>query len=356
MNLNTIEQIIASEIPRYGAEKRGLTFEQIGVDSFELLSVRIAIEQYLGEMISDADWVAVTTPADIIALATSNQRANDADGQSEVERLLELDRYTIGMPHLAINGLSETWLFKEVGDHHWQLIMKALGTSSSKIADGNGERLYATFTRFKVSAPASLRAFRENSEATLSGSISRYGAGVFIGRYRLEDVDGDAVEVTLMSSFAKRGEASSNKGLQKGQPAIPAGCEVPAEPTKPTFMQEYADVRRAERPQGSFSCEYQINPYHDFNGVGLLYFAAYPGIADTCELQFAGEGNGWASRVSTVDRDIFYFGNSDLDETVRYEVLEADRDDEGIRVEALLSRITDGAPMAIVRSFKRFAR
>ena len=35
--------------------------------------------------------------------------------------------------------------------------------------------------------------------------------------------------------------------------------------------------------------EYVIDPYDDVNGVGLLYFASYPKIADRCERLFAHE-------------------------------------------------------------------
>ena len=54
----------------------------------------------------------------------------------------------LNMPQMALGGLSESWLFKELGDIHWRLITRGLGTPSHEIADANGERLYATFTRF----------------------------------------------------------------------------------------------------------------------------------------------------------------------------------------------------------------
>ena len=31
-----------------------------------------------------------------------------------------------------------------------------------------------------------------------------------------------------------------------------------------------------------YECHYEILPPHDINGVGLLYFAAYPSVFDLC--------------------------------------------------------------------------
>jgi probable biosynthetic protein (TIGR04098 family) len=101
-----------------------------------------------------------------------------------------------------------------------------------------------------------------------------------------------------------------------------------------------------------FECDYKINPYHDINGVGLLYFATYPSIADTCELAYMNHGNSWAERSSTVFRDIFYFANSDADETLLYSVV--GRRDVGneIEIDALISRKDSGIPMAFVTTRK----
>ena len=63
-------------------------------------------------------------------------------------------------------------------------------------------------------------------------------------------------------------------------------------------MLEYRDRRSANPDAAIFDSEYEIVPFHDINGVGLLYFAAYPIISDICSLRyFAG-----FSALSTVAR------------------------------------------------------
>ena len=55
-----------------------------------------------------------------------------------------------------------------------------LGSESSSLKDGNGNRLYATFTRIRYSFGKPLSAIGENSVLDLRGTISRFGAGTFI--------------------------------------------------------------------------------------------------------------------------------------------------------------------------------
>jgi probable biosynthetic protein (TIGR04098 family) len=256
------------------------------------------------------------------------------------------------MPQMAAGGLSESWLFKEIGDFHWSLITDGLETPSSRLVDGNGERLYATFTRFELRSSSPLAGFVENERFSIAGSTSRFGAGIFLGDFRLEGRN-KHVKVRVMSSFARRENADSNRGLVKGQPSIPDGCSITVLAEKPDLVNEYRRVRNTEFDGPKlFECDYQINPYHDINGVGLLYFAAYPTISDTGELAYANQGNGWASRFSTVSRDVYYFANSDAEDTLTYRLLSRVDHADGIELGALILRKNDQVPMAFIRTRK----
>ncbi|MDZ5448980.1 Pnap_2097 family protein [Labrys sp. ZIDIC5] len=343
-----LDDYFASEIIGYTPALASSTFEMLGVDSFDLINLRTGIEIKLGRSIPDRDWMKVRSPADIAAIVNPKavEVAKAAAAGSKVTR-----EYTIGMPQMALSGLSESWLFKELGDIHWELISQGLRQPSARITDEIGNRLYATFTRIAISNSDPLSAYAENEALQITGSMSRYGAGIFIGDYRGE-AGGKSFTAQAMSSFSKRAASGSNKTLLKGQPDIPSDSPIVSLLEKPAFLDEYRSIRDISPKPAIFECDYQINPYHDINGVGLLYFAAYPTIADTCELRFFNQGNQWAAEHSTVARDVAYFANSDASETLKFAVLEHVKTTGGSELTSLISR-QDGTPMALIRTKKK---
>lgn len=341
-----LDDIFAAEIEGYSPDRSTLPFEEHGIDSFDLVSLRVAVEQRIGRPIPDPAWSSFLSPADILAYGDGTS-APSADAASTGSA--HIADYVIGMPQMAVAGLSESWLFKEIGDQHWNLITAGLGKPSSELVDGNNNRLYATFTRLRLTGTHSLRMFRENERLAMSGAISRYGAGIFLGSYAFE-AGSRRITVDVASSFARRGTADSNDGLQKGQPDIPDDCPIPLLTDKPAFIQEYQAARREPPRPALFERDYAINPYHDINGVGLLYFAAYPMISDTCELDLVGRGNHWALESSTIARDILYFANSDIDQTLHYAVHDRRQGDDSFHASATISRA--GTAMARIDTRK----
>lgn len=340
--MTSLHEALLAEIPALSAGRSiDDEFSALGLDSFDLLTLRSAVELVLGRAVDDPTWTALRTPADILALEASPR-----------QRKHTLTRnYAIGMPQMAVGGLSESWLFKEIGDIHWQMITDGLGMPSSRLFDGQGNRLYATFTRIRMEHAQPLKAVRENAELEIGGSIARYGAGVFVGEF---DCHGEGISITasVASSFSRRESADSNASLLRGQPTIPPDCPIPVLEAKPDFITGYQKARSdlANAKSAAFEREYRISPYHDINGVGLLYFAAYPIIADTCELDFRG-GNSWSETASTVERDIFYFANSDADASLMFSANIDDTPDLAA-TEAIISRKGDQTPMALVRTKK----
>ena len=88
--------------------------------------------------------------------------------------------YSLNMPHMALGGMSESWLFREFGDIHWTMLSEGLGQPSSKLADANGDRLYATFTRIYYTSSVPIKRFSENEEITATAKTARFGGGVLM--------------------------------------------------------------------------------------------------------------------------------------------------------------------------------
>jgi probable biosynthetic protein (TIGR04098 family) len=333
--------VIRSELPTFSSSDLDRPFEQLGIDSFGMLTLRTELEQSFATTIDDRAWTAVVTPADLVRIVSGSE-ARDGDAAPAPPAALQRV-YNLNMPQMALGGLSESWLFKEVGDLHWSLITEGLRMPSSRLADALGDRLYATFTRFQLDSTAPLASYGENETLTIDARASRYGAGIFFSDSTMQG-DGRSARLRLMSSFAKYGEAGANTSLLKGQPAVPPGCAIPPLPDLPQFGREYRARRAEPLAAPTFECEYEIVPSHDINGVGLLYFAAYPIIMDICMMRYGGRA--FATGFSTRRRDIFYFANSNADETLIYRIHRWRAGEQHLEIEGSLCRKSDGALMA----------
>ncbi len=320
--------------------------KELKIDSFGLVILRGRVEQALGHTIGDEVWCTIATPADVLALASDPTVKPSGVGRSRGSAD-ETRRYSINMPQMAVGGLSESWLFKELGDLHWSMITRGLGSSSSSLADGNGNRLYATFTRIAYSTVLPLGHYRENDEVALRGTIARTGAGTFISKVELLGHQSELGTAQLMSNFSRRGDAS-NTSLLKGQPDIPVACPIP-EVELTAFARDYRTQRAKTVPPVEFECEYELVPYYDLNGVGLLYFAAYPIISDICCLKYERD---MATTYSTTMRDIYYFANTNPDDTIVFRIHSWKRAARCLRIETSLSRKSDGTMMAYMMTDK----
>lgn len=377
--------LIQSEFPALTADEIPAPIETTRLDSFDLITLRSALETRLDTRISDADWGGAASLADLArlpvltrAVATTPdlppeapdmgqpppRAAGDApdlppdpagddspirvrvtpNGQAHRSRPLE-------MPQMALTGLSESWLFKELGDMHWAMICAFLRRPSATISDETGARLYATFTRIRLEVPSTLRGFAENTPLAIDSHLNRHGGSFFFGTHEVTGAEGLARAHT-MSTFAKYGERGNNTSLMKGTPVLPDPQAVPPLDAFPDFGVQYRD-QRANPPAGArFECEYEILPTHDINGVGLLYFAAYPTIVDLCLEQ--AEGKGFLMGHSTIAKDVFYFANSEPDETLLFRIHDRVEEADGtLEHRVTLSRKSDDVRMAEVISRKR---
>ena len=331
----TILREISAVTNRFDAGQHGTRFEDLGVDSFDLVTIRCTLEQKLGRAIPDHAWLGFRDVDDIVRFYVADSPSSNepaADRQADTTR-----RFKLNMPQMAIGGLSESWMFRELGDVHWQGICHGLRTESHSIADDAGNRLYATFVRFRWEGSDHLKSFQENEPVRIENRLARYGKGMFFSDATIEGRE-KSIRASLMSAFTSR--QGDNKSLLKGEPVVPEDCPIAVLESLPPFSEEYRQMRKrllqgvelgGEQLLYSSGVldevEYALNPYQDFNGVNLLYFAAYPAISDICERQFAhrdseriGLKSDWACQTSTVARDIFYFGNCEISETLVFRV------------------------------------
>ncbi len=339
--------LLRFHIPGVDEANYGKSLADLGIDSFSLLELRLKIEQILGGPVADPQWVALESPAAILDFIAGRIETDDRSLPLSVAvTTATLHRgQIINMPQMALGGLSESWLCKQLGDIHWEMICTGLGARSHELVDGSGDRLYATFTRLRIGLSRPLVAFTENEHLEITANPARFGAGIFFSQADA-GCNGKTIRATIMSSFTKRGSITDNTTLLKGQPSIPADCGIEVLSEMPEFGIQYRNRRNSTLSPAEFECEYRLIPFHDINGVGLLYFAAYPTISDICELEYMGRGNRWASEASTTQRDIYYFANCDIDDRIIYRV-HARRDLDGaVEIESSLSRKSDGRTMA----------
>lgn len=340
---DAVSLVLARTLPALTSADFERDWTDLGLDSFDLLTLRLVVEEALGGEIDDGDWIRATTPARLSGLALAKRDAAGGAPGLSAEESVEL-----GMPQMAMGGLSESWLLKHLGDLHWRLVGRALRTRPSEISDSLGNRLYPTFTRVRFAANSPLAHFGEGERLRFRAALSRFGAGIFFADIFIEGEAGRSIEAQLMSSFAQRG-AEGNRALLRAQPVLPEPCAAPALPEMPPFglaYQQQRQARDAERPILG-RCGYELMPHYDINGVGLLYYAAYPMIADSCHMRVSGTGAAAAMALSTIERDICYFANADIGAALEWRL---HRDEAGASESSIVR--DDGTVMALIASRK----
>ena len=262
----------------------------------------------------------------------------------------------IQLPQMALGGLSENWLFKESGDLHWDMISSHMGVAIDEVRDAQGTRLLPVFARISVDASEPIGSFKENAVCELTGSASPVDDMTFISDVVLRS-GSKRIDVRLMTFFAQR---TRDNGLIPGRPprsAMPA--PVRAHEGHSAFHDEFMALRRDKRScewAPGFSCIYELNPYYDVNGACLLYFASYAPIHDFCERRYIhglARARGmrmdadWGLEASTLTRDVFYFGNCRVNDSLVFELDACEPTSDGrIRVASSIFRKSDGVRIA----------
>lgn len=358
-------QMIQSIVPAVQTSDFASSFNTLGIDSFDLLTIRVEYERSLGRDIPDRTWVEFRTFADLNAYCDSLTTASSTNpltgaAAAGVGRTIELN-----MPQMAIGSLSENWLFKEFGSTHWHLLCQGLARASNALHDELGNRLYATFARVQTSG-AALDRFEENELLRLEGDIYRYGSGMYFSEMSLISMEHaqTAVSVKMITSFSRR-SGLGNKDLVKSHPNSETNT-IENLAQVPDFINEYRLIKKGElhlieldghkfqvTEETLFSFDYELNPYYDLNGASLLYFASYPTINDYCEAKrFNTDVERWEQNFFTTARDIMYYANCDINDGIRYELNGYEEEGDRRFMISTLYRKSDGQLMARIFTVK----
>lgn len=282
----------------------------------------------------------------------------------------------IHLPQTDAVGLSENWLFKHCGEKHWEYLCAAMGiggVNSEEMCDDEGRRLYPTFMAVRARYSAPLNSVRMDERFKTSVGISHYGRAFFHSTVTFKNI-ATRFELNMLTTFVAR----DKEGLNHLHQSLPASrLSYQAEPLgePPALLSlsrqlrheevaEYEICGRRFSPVGrglGLSEGYDPSPYSDYNGAGLLYFAAYPTISDTIERrlikrhQVAGVGPDWALRSSTVARDVYYYRNLNLGEELIVTLKRFDRVGSDVLIHTSLAAGDTGAMLADLFTLKRLS-
>ena len=216
----------------------------------------------------------------------------------------------LGMAQLSVQGLSEDWWLKHLGDVHWQMIATAMGQEDPVFRDAEGRLIYAAFcaTHFEQF---------DHTAAALGGRLTVRSSLWQAGRSRLQSIhelwhgSRRVGRLRMVSTFVTHGVAGVNKSVLRVPPAI-----IPVLPPAPDGFADAAAARarhlraahRAGHLDGQHLRRHQPQMDLDFNAVGLLYFPTFSRIA--------AEAEGAVCPITTPiqSRLMIYLGNLEIGE------------------------------------------
>jgi probable biosynthetic protein (TIGR04098 family) len=234
---------------------------------------------------------------------------------------------------MANSALSENWLLREIGDVHWELLSRGLEQPTTEFTDAEGNRLYAAFVRISYNI-SPLSEFRENDQLSFKGVIKRFGHHAYFSKVAGRS-GSKYLHATLATSFSSK-NANDNNKFSNGKPTKNGINKIAALDTAPEFYTQLRMLKKGLIKDISANGEtfkitnsvletvhHTINPYYEINGAGLLYFAAYPMIADEGASRFMKHTMGirdFDATYHTTFRDVFYFANCNADDQIRIEL------------------------------------
>jgi len=366
--MKTYVEVLQEAIPGLTAHDLNIPFSESSIHSLDSIILRDALENYFGFEIPDTTWLGFNNLSEALGYCNFKRGLQDRpivpDAKINTQRSQE-----IKMPQMANSALSENWLLKEMGDMHWEMLSHGLNQKSSEFTDSQGNRLYAAFVRVSYSIDP-LNDFHEHEILQLKGAIKRYGNYAYYSSVKGE-CNGKSLKANLMTSFSAR-KANDNSQITKSNPEENVNHVEELERT-PEFYNEHRLFKKGlinGVQSGKYyfknsnatleSSRYTINPHFEINGVGLLYFASYPIIADTCASEFfktTMEMKDYDSEYHTVHRDIFYFANCNASDRIIIKLNDAQLiDDNKLKMTVSMYRESDNKLMAKLFTVKQKAQ
>ena len=261
------------------------------------------------------------------------------------------DCLVLGMPHLSLGGLSETWLLKELGHRHWQLLARMCGRAVPDFRDAEGEPVYAAFCAVSVSE-AAFGSLREHDELVISSELARISRTQFASRHELSCRGRTVGTIELSSVFVRRGQAGRNRSIARVAldffpPVEPssgfgAAAEMAARMRGGEWVEHFGFNREDE--QAGTSLIINPCPSQDFNGADFLYFTSFQAFVDRTEWELLAP----RQPLSTTARDIVYYGNVEIGDRVTVEMKAHRSAESSLSHWCRLRREIDGALLADV--------
>ncbi len=259
---------------------------------------------------------------------------------------------TLGMPHLCLTGLSETWLLKECGHRHWFLLAQAAGRAMPNFCDQAGQPVYAAFLAVSV-RDAAFEIARENDQLAFASRLVPNSRTRFTSLHRLT-VRGQAVgEFLMVSTFVRRAKEGKNHTIARIElPGLPVAAADPHADAQAAEMMalrsgEWLTHLGFDRCGASVLDRLVIDPCpaQDFNGADFLYFASYQAFVDRAEWAHSRPR---APFPTTRRRDLVYYGNIDPGERVVVTLTQRRQDNESLSHWYRMTREQDGVAIADV--------
>lgn len=354
--------IIQKELPTVSEKDLISPIKQTHIDSLDIVVIRVALEKHFGIEISDTVWYHYQTLSEALEYFHEHKADHSSIPKVETNEVTNSESVEIRMPQMANSALSESWLLKYLGDKHWFLLSEGFKKKSSEFKDGNGNRLYATFIRINYSTSA-LNYFKENEIINFNSKIEGFGSNTFISNIIGKSSDNE-IQATLLTTFSIRTNENNNEISKSNLDLVPNSIGQLSK--TPIHLIDYRLLRKGLLDEISsdfgnfpntdnviFSCEYELNPYYDINGVGLLYFAAYPIISDSCYLKYLNDHISYSDQ--TVYRDIFYFANCNPIDKIIFQLNFIDQSENIIRTLTSLYRQSDFKLLAKILTVKEIS-
>ncbi|MCJ2130457.1 Pnap_2097 family protein [Methylobacterium sp. E-045] len=260
--------------------------------------------------------------------------------------LSDASSYVLGMPHLCPNGLSENWLWKELGHRHWNLIAQAYGRAAAGFGPKGGQPIYAAFRNISLHG-GDLGGVRENDSLDVRSTITSLSETRVVSRHVAACRDRLIADVEMTSVFVRRQAEGVNRSIIRVRIEGPGG----AEPSGETMASHPSYSRRATSAQDTFVDEREVGtmaietcPHLDFNGAGLLYFSSFIAAVDRAEWHLVGKRSGL---LATRERRAVFYANIEVGDDLTVRMLTA-QDGTACRHRALLSASVDGKLLAEV--------
>ncbi len=191
----------------------------------------------------------------------------------------------VGMPHLTPQGLSETWLMKELGHRHWLMLARDLGMDNADFRTADGAEAYAAICATSLTA-ARFSEVKANDILTIQSGIVPVSRTQTSTTHDLSVAGRTIGRVELISAFVHREIEGRNHSIARVTLPRPQG---------PPFEYRHLAKTAADMRNGRIaaywgmpmidvepirSFEFSPSTSQEFNGAGLFYFAEFQSVAD----------------------------------------------------------------------------